>query len=128
MISSLDHLVLTVSDIDQTVFFYTHILGMAKEEYGEGRIALKFGTQKINLHEYGKEFEPKASQPTPGSADICFIASIPLKEAFCKLQEHGVEIIEGIVPRTGANGAMKSIYFRDPDGNLIEMSTYPNTK
>ena len=131
MISSLDHLVLTVNDIDKTVFFYTHILGMTKEEYGQGRIALKFGTQKINLHEYGKEFEPKASQPTPGSADICFITSIPLEEAFCKLQEHGVEIIGGIVSRTGANGAngaMKSIYFRDPDGNLIEMSTYPNTK
>ena len=124
MISSLDHLVLTVRSIENTVRFYTDILGMDEEVFGEGRVALKFGTQKINLHQVGKEFEPKAHLPTPGSADICLITNLPIKEAFVQIEAKGVSIIEGIVGRTGATGPIQSFYFRDPDNNLIEISSY----
>ena len=127
MISKLDHMVLTVRSIEETIEFYTNILGMEKEIFGEGRVALKFGSQKINLHQAGKEFAPKAAHPTPGSADICLITSLPIEEALNIVKSNGVEIIEGIVPRRGANGIIESIYFRDPDENLIEVSSYTNS-
>jgi catechol 2,3-dioxygenase-like lactoylglutathione lyase family enzyme len=121
----LDHLVLTVADIDATVRFYADILGMHKEVFGAGRVALRFGEQKINLHQRGKEFEPKAQRPTPGSADLCFITDWPLAEAMQQVAQHGVEILEGPVARTGATGPIQSFYFRDPDANLIEVANYP---
>lgn len=124
MISYLDHLVLTVKSIDATVNFYTEVLGMEKEMFGAGRVALKFGSQKINLHQQGKEFEPKAENPTSGSADICLITSLPISEAYRQIESKGVTILEGIVSRTGATGPIESFYFRDPDSNLIEVSTY----
>ncbi|NWO08609.1 MAG: VOC family protein [Alteromonadaceae bacterium] len=124
MISSLDHIVLTVRSIEDTVRFYTEVLGMEQEIFGTGRVALKFGAQKINLHELGKEFEPKASSPTPGSADVCFITDLPISEAYDRVSEKSVCIIEGIVSRTGAVGPIRSFYFRDPDYNLIEVSSY----
>ena len=127
MISRLDHLVLTVEDIPRSVAFYTKALGMRSVSFGEGRIALSFGQQKINLHQNGREFDPKASRPTPGSADLCFIADIPLEEAILRLKDRGVTIIEGPVKRTGACGPILSVYFRDPDSNLIEVSTYLET-
>jgi len=123
-ISHLDHLVLTVKDINTTVDFYSRVLGMERVDFGDGRVALKFGKQKINLHEAGKEFEPKADKPTPGSAELCFISEMHLAEAAAHIQSQGIEIIEGPVPRTGAMGKIHSIYFRDPDLNLIEISTY----
>lgn len=124
MIASLDHLVLTVRSIDDTVRFYTDILGMEKEVFGEGRIALKFGSQKINLHQLGNEFEPKAALPTSGSADICFITNLPIQDAYDQVSAKDINILEGIVARTGATGAIQSFYFRDPDQNLIEVSSY----
>ncbi|EAR59556.1 VOC family protein [Neptuniibacter caesariensis] len=124
MISHLDHLVLTVKSIDDSVRFYTDVLGMEKEVFGEGRVALKFDSQKINLHQQGKEFEPKAQAQTPGSADLCFITHLPIEEALEQVSDKGVMIIEGIVPRTGATGPIQSFYFRDPDNNLIEISSY----
>ena len=126
MICRLDHLVLTVQNLQRTVDFYTSVLGMEKEVFGAGRVALKFGEQKFNLHEVSKEFEPKAAFPTPGSADICLITNLPIQEAFERVSAKGIEIIEGIVLRTGANGLIESFYFRDPDHNLIEISSYMN--
>jgi len=123
-IERLDHLVLTVKDIETTVQFYVSVLGMQKEEFGAGRLALKYGNQKINLHQVGKEFEPKADKPTSGSADLCFITDVQLSEAIEHVRSKGVEIIEGPVKRTGAVGPMNSFYFRDPDMNLIEVSNY----
>lgn len=123
-INRLDHLVLTVQDIDATVRFYVTVLGMEKEEFGAGRVALKYGNQKINLHQSGKEFEPKAQTPTPGSADLCFITETPLAEALEHVRSKGVAILEGPVARTGATGPITSFYFRDPDLNLIEISKY----
>lgn len=122
-ISHLDHLVLTVSDIETTIDFYTRVLGMEAIRFGNGRHALGFGTQKINLHEYGNEFEPKAGRPTPGSADLCFITTTPLADVMARLAESGVEVIEGPVERTGATGPIISLYFRDPDRNLIEVAS-----
>jgi catechol 2,3-dioxygenase-like lactoylglutathione lyase family enzyme len=123
-IDRLDHLVLTVKNIAATCEFYSTVLSMDVVTFGEGRKALAFGTQKINLHESGKEFEPKAQHPTPGSADLCFITSAPLKEVIEHLHHYGVEIIEGPVKKTGAVGQILSAYFRDPDMNLIEVSNY----
>lgn len=123
-IDRLDHLVLTVSDVEATCAFYARTLGMQATTFGGGRKALTFGTQKINLHQRGKEFEPKADKPTPGSADLCFITSVPLRQAAEHIRSQGVEIIEGPVTRTGAIGPILSIYFRDPDLNLIEISNY----
>ena len=123
-INRLDHLVLTVKNLETTVQFYVSVLGMEKEEFGSGRLALKYGNQKINLHQVGKEFEPKAQVPTPGSADLCFITEIPLIEAMEHVRNNGVEILEGPVSRTGATGPITSFYFRDPDMNLIEVSNY----
>lgn len=123
-INRLDHFVLTVKDINVTCDFYTTVLGMEVQTFGEGRKALKFGYQKINLHQSGKEFEPKANIPTPGSADLCFITDTPLEEVILFLKARNVPILEGPVARTGALGKIKSVYFRDPDLNLIEVSNY----
>lgn len=121
---SLDHLVLTVKDIDATCDFYRNALGMETVNFGAGRKALAFGRQKINLHLHGNEFEPKAEKPMPGSADLCFITSVPLEQVVVHLERQGIEILEGPVPRTGAVGPIMSVYFRDPDLNLIEVSNY----
>jgi catechol 2,3-dioxygenase-like lactoylglutathione lyase family enzyme len=123
-ISGVDHLVLTVASIERTVAFYTDVLGMRAETFGDGRRALHFGTQKFNLHEAGHEFEPKAQRPTPGSIDICLVASTPLDEIAATLRAHEVPIIEGPVDRTGAQGPMRSVYLRDPDDNLVELCHY----
>lgn len=123
-IKNLDHLVLTVADIDKTIEFYTTIMGFEMVVFGDNRKALIFGNQKINLHQKGHEFEPKAKTPTCGSADLCFIAQTDIHEVMEELRQKNIEIIEGIVDRTGAVGKIKSIYFRDPDQNLIEISNY----
>ena len=123
-ISHIDHIVLTVSDIKSTLDFYQRILGMEVETFAEGRIALTFGSQKINLHQHGKEFEPKAELPTPGSQDLCFITETSLDEAIAHVRDQGVEVIEGPVSRSGAQGPIVSFYFRDPDLNLIEVANY----
>lgn len=122
-ISRLDHLVLTVKDIDETIEFYQK-LGMKKEIFKGSRVALKFGNQKINLHKLGNEFEPKAFNVKEGSADLCFIVDTNLEEVKSYLESINIKIEEGIVPRTGAIGEIKSIYLRDPDMNLIELSNY----
>ena len=126
-IDCLDHLVLTVKDINATCNFYTNVMGMDVVTFAGGRKALVFGEQKINLHEHGKEFDPKALYPTPGSADLCFITTVPLSDVARHIQSCGVEIIEGPVQRTGAVGKIMSIYLRDPDRNLIEVSNYEKT-
>ena len=123
-VDRLDHLVLTVADIDATVEFYTRVLGMKAVTFGAGRTALAFGRSKVNLHQAGHEFEPKAHRPTPGSADLCLIAVGPLEQVIEELTAHHVPIEEGPVERTGATGPIRSVYFRDPDRNLIEVSTY----
>ena len=123
-IDRLDHLVLTVADIGRTCDFYAQVLGMSVETFGAGRTALKFGRQKFNLHQQGREFEPKADRPTPGSADLCLIATTPLDSIVAHLQAKGVAIEEGPIARTGATGPIVSVYFRDPDQNLIEVSNY----
>ncbi|MBB6221641.1 VOC family protein [Rhizobium leguminosarum] len=121
-IDRLDHLVLTVADIAATCDFYSRVLGMLAETFAEGRMALKFGRQKINLHQAGHDFEPKARHTTPGSGDLCFIAETPLADVIAHLQASGILVEEGPVDRTGATGRLRSVYFRDPDGNLIEVS------
>jgi catechol 2,3-dioxygenase-like lactoylglutathione lyase family enzyme len=121
-IEVLDHLVLTVANIGRTRDFYEQVLGMEPVVFGEGRHALAFGAQKINLHEAGQEFEPKASVLTPGSADLCFLTNASVAEVVEHLEANSVEIIEGPVRRTGATGPIMSVYFRDPDGNLLEVS------
>ncbi|MFT0546295.1 VOC family protein [Allopusillimonas ginsengisoli] len=122
MIDHLDHLVLTTCDEQACIRFYTELLGMQLQEFGDGRKALLFGNQKINIHVKGREFEPKAHTPVPGALDLCFIASQPLDEVVASLQQRGASIIEGPVMRTGATGPIRSIYLRDPDLNLIEIS------
>ena len=122
MIDHLDHLVLTCSDPEATIDFYTRILGMRLETFGQGRRALCFGNQKINLHVRGSEFEPKAHLPVPGALDLCFIADRPLDKVILRLEAAGARIIEGPVARTGAIGKIRSVYLRDPDLNLIEIS------
>ena len=121
-IDSLDHLVLTVADIDISCAFYQRVLGMEVITFGAGRKALAFGSQKINLHPAGREFEPKAQRPTPGSADLCFLTSLPLAQVQTHLAACGITVTEGPVQRTGAQGPILSVYFRDPDLNLIEVS------
>jgi catechol 2,3-dioxygenase-like lactoylglutathione lyase family enzyme len=121
-ISHLDHLVLTVRSISHTCEFYTRVLGMQVVTFGNNRKALQFGRQKINLHEAGHEFHPNALNPTPGSADLCLITTMPLLQVMEHLHTQGVEIEEGIVARTGAIGTIVSLYIRDPDGNLLEIS------
>jgi len=126
-IASLDHLVLTVADIAATLAFYCQVLGMEHEVFqpadGSSRHALKFGTQKINLHEAVRPFAPHAVQPTPGSADLCFLSDTPLPDWQAHLNEMGIPIVQGPVSRTGARGPILSLYVRDPDGNLIEISS-----
>ncbi|MCX5322858.1 VOC family protein [Streptomyces sp. NBC_00120] len=126
-IDRLDHLVLTVHDLDATVAFYTKILGMEAVTFRGGRRALAFGHSKINLHEAGHEFEPKAARPTPGSADLCLIVDEPVERIVAELASHGVPLEEGPVERTGATGPIRSVYVRDPDDNLIELSNYADT-
>ena len=123
-IECIDHLVLTVQNIQASCDFYTKILGMKAVAFKGGRQAVVFGNQKINFHESGKEFDPKALRPIPGSADICFVARDPLTKIISHLDDCDVKIIEGPVERTGAMGPMTSIYIRDPDQNLIEVAIY----
>jgi catechol 2,3-dioxygenase-like lactoylglutathione lyase family enzyme len=123
-IDRIDHFVLTVLDIERTCDFYRRALGMAVIEFGNGRKALAFGRQKINLHQSGREIEPKAEAPTPGAGDFCVITDVPLDEVQFHLERNGVAIEDGPVPRTGATGPITSLYLRDPDGNLIEISRY----
>jgi catechol 2,3-dioxygenase-like lactoylglutathione lyase family enzyme len=124
----IDHLVLTVADIDRTVDFYCNVLGMSSVTFASGRSALQFGQSKINLHRAGHEFEPKAARPTPGSADLCFVVSGDIVAIAAEIHQRGVAIEEGPVQRTGALGTIDSVYIRDPDGNLIELSTYEATR
>lgn len=121
-IDRIDHLVLTVKDLNETCEFYSKVLGMEIVFFAEGRKALSFGNQKINLHQQENEFDPKAIHPTPGSADLCFLTATPMDEVVSHLNACGVKIIEGPVEKTGATGPILSVYFRDPDGNLIELS------
>lgn len=123
-IDRLDHFVLTVADIDVTCHFYSRVLGMEVVSFGQGRKALAFGIQKINLHQHRREFEPKAQRPTPGSADFCLITSSPVDQVIEHLKQCGVAIEDGPVMRTGARGPIQSVYFRDPDANLVEVSNY----
>ena len=123
-VSNIDHLVLTVVNMESTCKFYKNALGMEVIDYDGNRKALKFGNQKINLHQYGSEVEPKAFKPTPGSADLCFITDHAINEVLKELKKCCVEVENGPIERTGANGKMLSVYFRDPDLNLIEISNY----
>ncbi len=124
-VSRVDHFVLTVRSIEVTCDFYSRVLGMEVERFGGGRTALRFGRQKINLHEAGKEFEPKAQSPVPGSGDFCLVTDVPPERVVEHLGSCGVGIVEGPVDRTGAEGRIYSVYLRDPDGNLVEVSNYP---
>lgn len=125
MIDRVDHIVLTTRDLAGCVRFYTHVLGMRLEEFRtptETRLALKFGSQKLNLHEWGKEFTPRAHVAAPGTLDLCFIAAIPLEQVIAKLEAAHVPILEGPVMKTGAVSRLRSVYVRDPDLNLVEIS------
>ena len=127
MIDHIDHIVLTTRDKDACVRFYSEVLGMQLEKFrtpSEERLALKFGRQKINLHEWGREFEPRAHVAVPGSLDLCFIASVSLEKVVEKLRALKIQILEGPVAKTGALGPMQSVYVRDPDLNLVEISVY----
>ena len=123
-IERIDHFVLTVASIEATCAFFKKVLGMEVETFAEGRKALRFGAQKINLHEVGKEFEPKANLPTAGSGDFCLITKLPINQVVTHLAKCNVVLEDGPVARTGAMGSITSVYFRDPDQNLIEVSTY----
>ena len=125
-IERIDHIVMTVNDIEQTIWFYCDVLGMEEIEFGDNRKALKFGNQKINLHEKTSELSPVADHPTPGSQDICLISSTSLNEIAVMLEKHGVAIEEGPVLRRGAQGEITSVYCRDPDGNLVEIANTGN--
>jgi catechol 2,3-dioxygenase-like lactoylglutathione lyase family enzyme len=123
-IERLDHLVLTVADIERTCAFYTRVLGMEVVHFGEGRTALRFGQQKINLHPADRIPGLVADKPTPGSADLCFITGVPLAEVTAHLAQCNVPVIAGPGPRAGAVGTIQSVYIRDPDQNLVEISNY----
>ena len=123
-IDRIDHFVLTVSDVERTCEFYKDVLGVEAITFSGGRRALWFGEQKINLHQSGREFEPRAAHPAPGAADFCLITRASLDEVVRRLDSNNVEIVEGPMPKEGALGTMNSVYFRDPDGNLIEVSNY----
>ena len=122
MIKSLDHLVLTTRDMEKCIDFYTRVLGMKLERFGQGRLALRFGEQKINLHDQSTVTDNYAAHPTPGSLDVCFLADRPLDEVISHLRESGIQIELGPVKRTGARFALRSVYVRDPDQNLVEIS------
>ena len=125
MIDHIDHIVLTTRDKEACIRFYTEALGMKLERFRtptEERLALRFGTQKINLHEWGREFSPRAHVAVPGSLDLCFIAALPLDEVIRRLTQHHIEIVEGPVAKTGAVSKLRSVYVRDPDLNLVEIS------
>ena len=122
VVASLDHVVLTVADVARAIDFYVRVLGMRELTFGEGRKALAFGTQKINLHIAGSEWKPHARAPVPGSADLCFLTTVPLPQAMEHVRACGIAIEEGPVMRTGATGPLTSFYVRDPDGNLVEVS------
>ena len=122
MLKSIDHIVLSTRDLDKCVDFYTRVLGMKLERYGQGRIALRFGDHKFNVHPPGFEAGIKAQTPTPGSLDLCFLADRPLDEVIARLKQHRIPTEEGPVLRTGARFAIRSVYVRDPDNNLIEIS------
>ena len=124
MIDHIDHIVLTTRDKDACVLFYTEVLGMRLERFSENRLALHFGSQKINLHEWGREFTPRAHVAAPGSLDLCLIASVSLEKVIEKLKAANVEVIEGPLMKTGAVGPIRSVYVRDPDLNLVEISVY----
>ena len=123
-INRIDHIVMTVNSVDVTCEFYSRVLGMDVIIFAQGRKALSFGAQKLNLHEVGNEFEPKAHMPTPGSIDLCLITETPIDKVLAHLASMNVEILEGPIKRTGAAGAIISVYFRDPDQNLLEVSNY----
>lgn len=125
-IDRIDHIVLTVRDIAATCDFYSRVLGMEVVTFGGGRKALRFGAQKINLHEVGHEFQPHARHPAPGSGDFCLITTVPLRDVISHLKSCAIEPLEGPVPRTGAVGPIESVYIRDLDGNLVEISNYPD--
>ncbi len=122
VVQSLDHLVLTFPDLAVAIDFYTRVLGMRHETFGEGRHAVAFGSQKINLHQLGAEFEPKAANVQVGSADLCFLTSTPLESVVAHLNSERVPIELGPIRRTGATGPILSVYVRDPGGNLIEIA------
>lgn len=122
LINHLDHLVLTCVDVKATTHFYGEVLQMRIEHFGAGRLAFRFGNQKINIHARGAEFEPKAHLPVPGALDLCFIAAVPLEDVIVHLGKCGWPILEGPVERTGATQKIRSVYVRDPDLNLIEIS------
>ena len=122
MIKSIDHIVLTTANLERCLEFYTQVLGMQLERYGAGRIALRFGNHKFNVHPPGFDAGIKARTPTPGSLDLCFLADVPLSEVIARLNSRGIEIEEGPIERTGARFAIRSVYVRDPDGNLVEIS------
>jgi len=124
MIAGIDHFVLTVRSVEDSCAFYGRVLGMRRLDEPKRPTALLFGSQKINLHEVGRTFEPKAKAPTPGSGDFCLVAAVPLAEIQASLKINGVAIEVGPVERTGARGKMMSVYFRDPDDNLVEVSEY----
>lgn len=124
MINSIDHIVLTTYRLDACIHFYTQVLQFSLQHFGQDRIAFKFGNQKSNVHEYGKEIEPKAHLPVPGSLDICFVTQEKPATILAHLQKHGIKPLEGPVNRTGAQGSIESIYLRDPDLNLIEIARY----
>ncbi|GAB2580324.1 VOC family protein [Microlunatus antarcticus] len=121
-IDQLDHLVLTVVDLERTVRFYVDVLGMEAVVFEDDHVALHFGDSKINLHQAGNEYEPKAARPGPGTGDLCFTTSDPLDVVQAELAAHGVAVLEGPGPQTGARGPLRSVYIRDPDGNLVEIS------
>jgi catechol 2,3-dioxygenase-like lactoylglutathione lyase family enzyme len=127
MIDHIDHIVLTTRDLQGCMRFYCDVLGMKPEKFKtptEERLALKFGSQKINVHEWGKEFTPRAHVAAPGSLDLCFIAAVPLEAVIDRLKKNDIPIIEGPVAKTGAQGKIRSVYVRDPDLNLVEISVY----
>lgn len=127
-VERIDHIVLTVEDVQRTVQFYVTVLGMEEKTYGQNFKTLAFGNQRINLHEKGMNAPLKAKHPTPGSGDICLVTTSPMSEVVTHLKKHGVAIEEGPIEREGALGRMESVYFRDPDHNLIEISVYPDSQ
>ena len=123
-VDRIDHVVLTCADIEATADWYERVLGMERDEFGEGRVAMRFGSQKLNLHHQGEEHSPHATVPRAGSADLCFVTALGAEEVVAHLKKQGVAIVEGPANKIGALGMIRSVYCRDPDGNLIEISTY----